>query len=165
VGKAPASAANLGVRFFPHNEYIGYLQSVAPDLARFGVLEEFIDGPQYEIDGFVIGDEIGWFQPLQEHWDEAGERIIAYERREPSHGGWRDAALTAVRAIGVNDSPFCLEMRFDINWDAWRIIEAHARLGEDSGLSRMMSDEDPLCVIEKACRDKSNRNVFGRGGS
>jgi len=44
--KAPASAANLGVRFLHSNEYIEYLQAAAPDLARFGVLEEYVDGPQ-----------------------------------------------------------------------------------------------------------------------
>src|SRR5262249_13165510 len=53
VVKAPASCASLGVRFLPTNWYIAALAQVAPDLARFGVIEERIEGPQYEFDGFV----------------------------------------------------------------------------------------------------------------
>jgi hypothetical protein len=151
VAKAPASAANLGVRFLPHNEYIGYLQAVAPDLARFGVVEDYIDGPQYELDGYVVGGEAGWFHPLLQHWNEAGDAILGYERKEPSVGGIREAALAAVRAIGLDDSPFCVEMRYDPRHEAWRVIELHARLGEDPGLAALMADEYPLNVIERAC--------------
>src|SRR5262249_9453933 len=78
VVKAPASAANLGVRFLPPNEYIQYLQAVAPDLARFGVVEEYIDGPQYELDGYVIGGKVGWFQPLLQEWNESQDAILGY---------------------------------------------------------------------------------------
>ena len=160
VVKAPASAANLGVRFLPHNEYIGYLQTIAPDLARFGVLEEFIDGPQYELDGYVVGGVIGCFHFLLQHWNEAGDTILGYERKNPATGESLEAALTAVRSMGIDDSPFCVEMRHDLRRGGWKIIEVHARLGEDPGLGELMSDEYPLNVIERAClsaiRDQEN---------
>jgi hypothetical protein len=149
--KAPASCANLGVRFLPANWYIRTLAEVAPDLARFGVIEERIEGPQYELDGFVIGGRIEHFAPLLQHWNEAGDRILRYERQQPPDRDWLPAARAAVRAAGIDDAPFCLEMRHDRRSGSWKLIEIHARLGEDPGLAALMSDEDPLHVIERAC--------------
>ena len=142
VVKAPASCANLGVRF---------LAQVAPDLARFGVIEERVEGPQYELDGFVVGGRIEYFSPLLQHWNEAGDRILRYQRQEPPDRDWLAAALAAVKAVGIDDAPFCLEMRHDRRRGGWKLIEIHARLGEDPGLAALMSDEDPLRVIERAC--------------
>jgi hypothetical protein len=149
--KAPASCANLGVRFLPANWYIATLAQIAPDLARFGVIEERIEGPQYELDGFVVGGRIEHFHPLLQHWNEAGDKILHYERREPPDRDWLAAARAAVQATGIDDAPFCLEMRQDRRTGNWRLIEIHARLGEDPGLAAMMSDESPLEVIERAC--------------
>jgi len=154
VAKAPASCASLGVRFLAANWYIAALAQVAPDLARFGVIEERIEGPQYELDGFVVGGRIEYFCPLLQHWNEAGDKILAYERREPPDRDWVSAALAAVRAVGIDDAPFCLEMRHDRR-GGWQLIEIHARLGEDPGLPALMSDEDPLRVIERACARRS----------
>ena len=152
VVKAPASSANLGVRFLPPNEYIQHLQAVAPDLARFGVVEDFVNGPQYELDGYVIGGVAGCFHPLQQHWNDAGDAILAYERKEPAGKEWVEAVLTGVRAVGINDAPFCVEFRKDLRRDQWKIIELHARLGEDPGLAELMSDEDPISLVERACQ-------------
>jgi hypothetical protein len=149
--KAPASCANLGVRFLPANWYIATLAQVAPDLARFGVVEERIEGPQYELDGFVVAGRVECFSPLLQHWNEAGDRIVRYQRQEPPDRDWRDAALAAIKAVGIDDAPFCLEMRQDRRGGGWKLIEIHARLGEDPGLAALMSDEDPLRVIERAC--------------
>jgi hypothetical protein len=153
VVKAPASCASLGVRFLPANWYIAALARVAPDLARFGVVEERIEGPQYELDGFVVGGQVGYFSALLQHWNEAGDKILAYERHAPPHEGWLDAALGAVKAVGINDAPFCVELRYDIGRRQWKVIEIHARLGEDPGLPALMSDENPLRVIERACHE------------
>jgi hypothetical protein len=151
VVKAPASCASLGVRFLPSNWYIAALAQVAPDLARFGVMEERIEGPQYELDGFVIGGRIEYFSPLLQHWNEAGDKILGYQRQEPPTRDWVGAALAAVKAVGIDDAPFCLEMRYDRRCGGWKLIEIHARLGEDPGLPALMSDEDPLRMIERAC--------------
>jgi hypothetical protein len=153
--KAPASCASLGVRFLPTNWYIAALAQVAPELARFGVIEERIEGPQYELDGFVVGGRIEWFSPLLQHWNEAGDKILAYQRQEPPDRDWVDAALAAVKAVGIDDAPFCLEMRHDRQRGGWKLIEIHARLGEDPGLPALMWDEDPLRVIERACTGRT----------
>jgi hypothetical protein len=42
-------------------------------------------------------------------------------------------------------------MRYDRRRGGWKLIEIHARLGEDHGLAALMSDEDLLAVIERAC--------------
>src|SRR5438874_4756330 len=151
VVKTPASCASLGVRFLPTNWYIATLAQVAPDLARFGVMEERIEGPQYELDGFVVGGRIEYFSPLLQHWNEAGDKILAYERQEPADRDWLGAVLAAVKAVGLDDAPFCLEMRYDRRRGGWKLIEIHARLGEDPGLPALMSDEDALRMIERAC--------------
>src|SRR5438445_13867854 len=103
--KAPASCANLGVRFLPETWYIATLAQVAPDLARFGVIEERIEGPQYELDGFVVGGRIEHFSPLLQHWNDMGDKILAYERQEPPARDWLGAALAAVKAGGIDDAP------------------------------------------------------------
>jgi hypothetical protein len=151
VAKAPASAANLGVRFLNHNKYVQFLQDVAPDLARFGVLEEYIDGPQFEVDGYAVGGKVTCFRPLLQCWNPTGDLILGYERKNP-HGDWLEAVLTAVEMIGLNDTPFCVEMRYHVPCKQWKIIEVHARLGEDPGLAELMWDEYPIAVIERACR-------------
>jgi hypothetical protein len=152
VVKAPASSANLGVRFLESNEYIEYLKLAAPDLARFGVVEELVDGPQYEVDGFVIGSRVSCFCCLLQHWNEERDRIIGYERKEPGWSAWREAVMTSVKLLGINDCPFCVEMRYSLRHAEWRIIEVHARLGEDPGLDKLLADEYPLSVIERECR-------------
>jgi hypothetical protein len=158
VVKAPASCANLGVRFLPTNWYIGTLAQIAPDLARFGVIEERVEGPQYEVDGFVVGGRIHHFSPLLQHWNAAVDKIVRYERQEPPGHDWLDAVAAAVRAVGIDDAPFCVEMRHDHRRGGWKLIEIHARLGEDPGLAAMMSDEDPLEVIERACAAVSSES-------
>jgi hypothetical protein len=161
VVKAPASCANLGVRFLPTNWYISALAQVAPDLARFGVIEERIEGPQYEVDGFVVGGRIEYFSPLLQHWNGAGDKILGYQRQEPTDRDWAGAARAAVEAVGIDDAPFCLEMRHDQRRGGWKLIEIHARLGEDPGLPALMSDEDPLQVIERAC---ARRSIYTAAG-
>jgi len=151
VIKAPASSANLGVAFLPPTEYIDYLQAAAPDLARFGVVEERVEGPQYELDGFVVRGEVSPFCPLLQHWNEDGDKILGYERKEPPGREWFDACLAAIHAVGITDAPFCIELRYDMRRGVWKIIEINARLGEDPGLASLMCDEYPLDVIAEAC--------------
>jgi hypothetical protein len=155
VAKAPASSANLGVRFLHPSEYVENLQAVAPDLARFGVIEEFVDGPQYEVDGYVVSGEVKLFHPLLQQWNEDGDRIVGYERSVPRWEDWKQAVRRTVHAVGLNDAPFCVEMRHSIRDDAWKVIEIHARLGEDPDLASLISDENPVAVIERACRSSS----------
>jgi len=157
VIKTAASAANLGVRFLPPNEYIGHLAAIAPDLGSLGVIEEKVDGAQYEVDGFVIGGEVRPFHPLLQHWNEAGDRILGYERQRPPSSDWLAAVSAAVKAVGIRDAPFCIEMRWVVQLGKWRVIEIHPRLGEDPGLAAFMCDDNPLEVIERACQQEMSR--------
>jgi hypothetical protein len=146
VVKAPASAMGSGVREFGHPiEEVQELELYAPELAQFGVVEEYADGEQYELDGFVIGGRPSFFHPLRQYW--RGERIVAYRRADPPPG-LREAVATAVWAAGLDDSPFCAELRHSEG--RWIVIELHGRLGEDEGLAAQMWNSCPLRAIEAA---------------
>ena len=146
VVKAPASALGSGVREFGHLiEEVEELELYAPELAQFGVVEEYVDGEQYELDGFVVGGRLTFFQPLRQEW--VGGRIVDYRRADP-RPGLHEAVATAVRAVGLDDSPFCAELRHAAG--RWVLIELHARLGEDEGLAEQMWDSCPLRAIEVA---------------
>lgn len=151
VIKAPASCANNGIRALLPTEHTALLESVAPELARFGVVERYVEGPQFEMDGFVIGGRVHFFHPILQRWNDAGDRIVAYEREEPDkhQPGFREAVEMAVKAVGLDDAPFCAELR--ITAEGWKLIEIHARLGEDLGLSELMWDTSPLEEIERVC--------------
>jgi hypothetical protein len=154
VVKAPASALGSGVREFGHPiEEVQELELYAPELAQFGVVEEYADGEQYELDGFVLGGRPTFFHPLRECW--VAGRIASYRRADPP-SGLREAVATAVRAIGLDDSPFCAELRHSAG--RWVLIEVHARLGEDEGLVEQMWDSCPLRAIEAAAAAAAGQN-------
>jgi hypothetical protein len=146
VVKAPASAMGSGVREFGHLiEEVQELELYAPELAQFGVVEEYVDGEQYELDGFVVGGRLTFFHPLRQSW--VGGKIVAYRRADPLPG-LHEVVGTAVRAAGLDDSPFCAELRYAAG--RWVLIELHARLGEDEGLAEEMWDSCPLRAIAAA---------------
>jgi hypothetical protein len=101
------------------------------------------------------------FPSLLQHWNEAGDKILRYQRQEPPDRDWLSAARAAIKAVGIDDAPFCLEMRYDHRRGDWKLIEIHARLGEDHGLAALMSDEDPLVLIERACARALATNSAG----
>ena len=144
--KAPSSALGSGVRHFGDViEEVAILERYAPDLAQFGVVERLVEGEQYEADGFVLGGQLRFFHPLHQTWRD--RRIVAYRRCEPPPG-LRAAVAAAVRATGLDDAPFCAELK---HYDGrWTLIELHARLGEDPGLEQAMWDLPVLDVIEEA---------------
>lgn len=154
VVKAPASALSSGVRRIRENGETRLLRKYAPELADHGVIEEAVHGPQYEQDGFVLDGFVRYFHPLLQHWDAAGERIVRYERLNPNDWagefqyGLRAAVAVAVRAAGLDNCPFCCELRWQ-HHRGWKVIELNARLGEDAGLAALMWDADPLAEIEK----------------
>jgi len=145
--KAAASSLNQGVRFYHPTEYTELLTKYLPELVHFGVMEEFLDGAAWEIDGAIVGGQALTFHPLLQEWSGDGTRILAYRRATPEMPGIQDAALAAVHAVGLDDCPFCVELREAIT--GWKVIEIHARLGEDQGLAAMMSDEPPLEAIRR----------------
>jgi hypothetical protein len=146
VVKAPSSALGSGVRHFGDPiEEVAILERHAPELAQFGVVEELVPGEQYEADGFVLGGCATFFHPLHQSWRDG--RILAYRRCQPPPG-LREAVETCLRATGLDDAPFCAELKHHDG--RWTLIELHARLGEDPRLDETMSDTPVLEVIETA---------------
>lgn len=141
VVKAPASCLASGVRILDEDFYVRELLLYAPK-AAIGVVEEFVEGPQWELDGFVIGGEFRAFRHLLQHWSDG--RIVHYE---PSFAeGLENAVKRAIRAVGLDECPFCAEMR--LSAEGWKVVELHARLGEDKDLAAAMWPTCPLNVIE-----------------
>lgn len=152
VVKAPASTLNQGVRFFLPLDTMPAVSRLAahvPELARLGVVEAFIAGDAWELDGFVIEGEISFFKPMRQWWTPDWAKIVGYERDRAPVDLYL-AAQKAIWAVGLDNSPFCIELRHAAG--RWYVIEIHARLGEDDekGLLAVMCDRNPYQVIEEA---------------
>jgi len=152
VVKAPASCQNQGIGFALPNEYSHRLLAYAREAdmalsshlekikAGTGVVEQYIPGPQYEADGIVIDGKailLGWSQQEGENG-----KIVQYIRL-PLQGDFgfeapAEVIETAVKALGLDNCPFCFEMKRTN--DGWKIIDAHARLGEDRRLWANQAD-------------------------
>jgi hypothetical protein len=152
VIKAPASCNNNGVCFNGVSEHVWLLSQYAPELANFGVMEERLFGEAFELDGARCDDRTTFFHPLRQHWNDTFNKILAYERVEAPEGIY-SAAMQAVNAVGINNCCFCIEFRRTEN--GWKVIEIHARLGEDLGLPEKIYDTDPLLAVEKMFAKKS----------
>lgn len=148
VIKAPASILNQGVRYLPSNDHVARLKAVAPALAAIGIVEDFIPGEEWEQDGWIVNGKLGFFYPLRQWWNEARTRILCYERACPPDG-LQEAIAKAVQAVGLDNTPYCVELRY--REGRWFVVEIHARLGEDEGLAEKMCDRDALEVIAEAC--------------
>lgn len=149
VVKAPASCQNQGIGFALPNEYSRRLAQYDPEMAVRAILEEYIPGPQYEADGIVVDGRV---------------HLLAWTRQEGENGKivrYRSSNLIeapaevieiVVKALGLDHCPFCFEMKretldHDLGWGKtlseqgqWKIIDAHARLGEDRRLWTNQAD-------------------------
>lgn len=151
VVKAPVSVENVGVGYLRANWYTRNLKRYAPELAAMGVVEEWVEGEAWELDGYVVNGRLGWFWSLQQHWSSDRKKIRRYKRAKSFTGPseLRDATAEVVRTLGLTDSCFCSEWR--LTKRGWKLIEIQARLGQDEGLAELMVDSgDPLRVVEQA---------------
>ncbi len=154
--KDAASCANSGVWQIARNDYAKHYLKYAFGDDGYRIIEEFIPGNQWEQDGFIIGGRIHFFKTLRQSWDREGRRICAYhnETLVDMQSLVTEAAEEAVRAVGLDDCPFCVEIRFDTEAQP-KIIEIAARLGEDHGLPDLLNpDEYPLSVVER-CAERA----------
>jgi len=148
VIKAPASCQNNGVYFSDLTEHVWLLSEYAPELANIGVVEEKMIGIPYELDGAYIEGNLLFFAPIRQQWNQDFTKIVAYERADAPPGLFETAA-TAIKAVGLDNSCFCIEFRhFE---EKWKVVEVHARLGEDVRLTEKLSDSNPLKAIENLC--------------
>ncbi len=150
VVKAPASTQNEGVRFFTQRiEMVDLLERYAPGFAHAGVVEQFLNGDAYEIDGVVFGpDHFYFFNALRQTW--AGDAIAHYGGVD-DHGittQLRRVAQQVVQAVGLRDCPFCCEFRLIGN--LWKLVEVQARIGEDRREYReLLCRGDAIAVAER----------------
>lgn len=133
VLKAAYSCMNSGVRIFKDAE----------------IVEEYLPGPQHECDGVILDGKTFFFNPLRQVWNEDNTRILAYFIETNSGTRWACSrvALDAITALGLDNTPFCIEMRQN------KVIEVNTRLGEDPGLPLLLSPGiHPLEQIDKWAR-------------
>lgn len=145
VVKAPASCQNQGIRFALPNEYSRRLAEYDHIVGNIGVVEQYLPGPQYEADGIVVDGKIhllAW--TLQE--GENGNIVRYLPAPFPESPTFpkapTEAIETVVKALRLDNCPFCFEMKRETDEQGgWKIIDAHARLGEDR---RLWTDQAAL---------------------
>lgn len=153
VVKQSVSTLNLGVRFFAYEDQLEsikkMLRTFTSDLNNRGVLEAYIEGEQFEIDGFRWNGKTEFFYPLHQTWDRKTNKILEYNRVSNYHidHKLKLAAISALDAIGLDNSCFCVEIRLDSDLKPY-IIEMHARLGDDKGLESLLWHTSPLQYIQ-----------------
>jgi len=141
VVKAPASCQNQGIGFALPNEYSRRLMQYDRIVGNIGVLEQYIPGPQYEADGVVIDGKVHLLA-----WSEQegkNGKIVEYVQIDEGEYGLQapgEVIEQVVKALGLDNCPFCFEMKLVEDYGEetrsaqWKIIDAHARLGEDRRL-------------------------------
>lgn len=138
VVKAPASCQNQGIGFALPNEYSRRLSQYTPEVGLVGIVEQYVPGPQYEADGVVIGGQavlLGWSQQESENGKIAQYIRLPIQQGEFGFEAPTEVIETVVKALGLDNCPFCFEMKRETDEQGqWKIIDAHARLGEDRRL-------------------------------
>lgn len=162
VLKKPASARSEGVRIAYNGEDLEKFLNEKNftrqtwRLRRVGfepnydfLIEEFIEGENWEVDGVSREKVSCVFRPLKQTWTKTGEKIVKYEAVTPPLG-LVEAAIKAVEACGIKWSGWCVELKGSAN--NWKVIEVNARLGEDGGnfynlLSPTIHPIEKLCQV------------------
>lgn len=129
VVKAPASCQNQGIGFALPNEYSRRLLQWDRIAGNIGVVEQYIPGPQYEADGIVIEGKVHLLAWVRQEGENG--KIVHYVPmlKEDSPA---EVIEAVVKALSLDNCPFCFEMKPEKG--QWKIIDAHARLGEDRRL-------------------------------
>lgn len=153
VVKGSVSTLNLGVRFFAYEDQLESMKSMlrtfTEDLDNRGMIEEYIQGEQFEVDGFRWNGNTEFFYPLHQTWDRKTNKILEYNRVTDYHIDFKlkMAATSALDAIGLDNSCFCIEIKLDEKLRPY-IIEIHARLGDDKNLEQILWPTPPLQHIQ-----------------
>jgi hypothetical protein len=119
------------------------------------IWEDYVPPPQYEQNGVVVGGQVRLFRTLRQAWTEerAVPRIRLYQIVEPPPG-MVTACLRALRALEVDDSPFCVELRHHPvpgprGELQWKVVEVNTRLGEDPCHPFLLWPTHPLRQVER----------------
>jgi hypothetical protein len=98
------------------------------DPTRAFLVESFVEGPPRECDGLVFGDRVRTLGVLEQVVrDGDGFYMEGYLLPADDPGRGEEIAAAAVRAHGLTDTGFAVEMRGEV------VIEVNGRLGEDDG--------------------------------
>jgi hypothetical protein len=93
-----------------------------------GIVQEHLDGPQFEISGVVGGRGQGyWFPPLLQTWD---VNTITNYAEIPHDQSIEFFARSVVHRLQLQWCFVCIELRRD-RAGGWRAIEVHCRPGDD----------------------------------
>lgn len=117
------------------------------------IVEERLPGPQIEISAIVNqrGKISRWLNPLLQVWDSHGDRIERYEHYDGDSGPLRQIVRQVVNIFHLRSCGINIETR------QGKVIEAHARLGEEIG-SRYY---ELLCGKERIMQVLLD-NIYGR---
>ncbi len=145
VIKASASTYNDGVRFIRSIETVQLLKMYCKELVEFGVIEEFVEGDHYEIDGFQNDSVTHILGIWQQLCNKNNTKIKKYKEmlNHNPPKGMDNCLRETLAAVGINNAPFCIEMIYGIQ--GWKVIDVHARLGEDK---RLWGNRNPIQEIE-----------------
>jgi hypothetical protein len=108
-------------------ENLKWLQHIGADTTG-GIVQEHVPGLQHEVTG-VVGDaeQQLWFEPLLQAWD--GTFISRYARAPEMATEMAELGEEVVRRLGLSWCFVCIEARRTPT--GWKVIEAHARPGDD----------------------------------
>lgn len=101
------------------------------DLEFSGLYESFVEGPQFCVSGIVREDVEHVFAPIRQVWDLQRRFIFRYELATEHMADLETVGVVAARALGLRWCAFNFEVRGVPG--SWRVLDAHARLGEDDG--------------------------------
>ncbi len=140
------------------------------DPTRQFIVEEFIDAPAFEMDGYVLNGRIENFGVI-EQVTSAPPRFFIEGYKLPADGVWLDDAhVKPIHASRLSEMGFAIEFRGS------RVIEVNGRLGEDAGfpdlfraavgeapiLSWMAGKQAPAQAVARAAIAYYNRYETGR---
>ena len=112
------------------------------------IIEEFIEGENWEVDGISREKVAHIFRPLKQIWSKSGEKIVEYQALNPPLA-LINSAIKAIEACGIKWSGWCVELKGRAN--NWKVIEVNARLGEDDkSFYHLLSPE--TYPVEKLCQ-------------
>lgn len=136
--------AELAARSRSANDEIRLSQVMGFDC--HSIIEEIIPGPQVEISAIVNshGRVARWLNPILQIWDDYGDRIERYEPYHEDAGPLRAMLRAIVDIFSLKSCGVNIETR------QGKIIEVHARLGEEVGTryhQLLCGDENPAQLL------------------
>lgn len=123
------------------------------------VVEEFIEGLQWEVNGVVAnGRVVVLGEPIRHTW--RGRSIVRYEQTTEWRDELRGAVVQTVQDLGLDWCAFCIELRMAGGRPV--VIDAHCRPGEEpageaKGYTEAVGRNFPVEMAEAFLRGERER--------